>query len=61
MKKSEWKVSTNVIGAVKVYQVYRVQNVDAVDHSGNREFDRTYKNKSDAEKRALELNEKEEG
>ena len=56
MKKSEWKVSTNVIGAVKVYQVYRVRNVDAVDHSGNREYDKTYKNKSDAEKRALELN-----
>lgn len=58
--KNKWKVSTNIIGEDKIYQVYRIRNINEVDHSGNREYDKTYKNKSDAEQRALELNEKEE-
>lgn len=35
--KSEWKVSMNVIGGEKVYQVYRQLDVQKVDHSGNRQ------------------------
>ena len=54
--KNEWKVSTNIIGENKIYQVYRIRNTNEVDHSGNREYDKAYKNKSDALKRAAELN-----
>jgi len=35
--KSEWKVSMNVIGGEKAYQVYRLLDVQKVDHSGNRQ------------------------
>lgn len=39
--KSEWRVTTNYIatdeGRVPMYGVYRLLDVDAVDHSGNRE------------------------
>lgn len=36
--KSVWKVTTNWVGDEKMYGVYRLRNVDEVDHSGNREF-----------------------
>ena len=38
MSKSEWKVSSQYIGAEKVYLVYRLRNTSQVDHSGNREY-----------------------
>lgn len=40
--KSEWRVTTNHIatdeGRVPMYSVYRLRDVNAVDHSGNREM-----------------------
>lgn len=35
---SKWKVSSNYIGGKYVYQVYRILDVDDVDHAGNREY-----------------------
>ena len=55
--KSPWKVSSNMIGTEKVYQVYRLYDVQKIDHSGNREVDPYfYKRKDDAIKRCRELN-----
>ena len=36
--KSKWKVTSNPINGTTMYAVYRLRDVDAVDHSGNREF-----------------------
>lgn len=34
---SEWRISTNVVAGRKFYQVYRIKDLNEVDHSGNRE------------------------
>ena len=36
--KSKWKISSQYLCGKKVYQVYRIKDVNAVDHSGNREY-----------------------
>ena len=36
--KSKWKISSQYLCGRKVYQVYRIKDVNAVDHSGNREY-----------------------
>lgn len=36
--KSEWRVTSNMINGERMYAIYRLLDVDAVDHSGNREF-----------------------
>ena len=36
--KSDWKVTSNIINDKKMYAVYRLRDVNEVDHSGNREF-----------------------
>lgn len=33
-----WSVSSQYIGGEKIFQVYRLRNVNGVDHSGNREY-----------------------
>lgn len=35
--KSKWKVTSNPINGTTMYAVYRLRDVNAVDHSGNRE------------------------
>lgn len=35
--KSEWRVTSNLIAGERCYSCYRLKNVEAVDHSGNRE------------------------
>lgn len=35
--KSEWRVTSNIIADEKMYQVYRIIDIEEVDHSGNRE------------------------
>jgi len=35
---SEWRVTSNFISDEKMYAVYRLRDINAVDHSGNREF-----------------------
>lgn len=38
MNLSKWKVTSNYIGDKKMYAVYRLRDINAVDHSGNREY-----------------------
>lgn len=55
--KGKWKVASNCIGGEMMYIVYRLRDVDAVDHSGNREYAGEYiKNKAAALLRAEALN-----
>lgn len=35
--KSEWRVTCNYICGDLIYDVYRLRDCDAIDHSGNRE------------------------
>ena len=64
MSKSEWRVSSCQImtdnGHEKIYQVYRLRDKDATDHSGNRETYDTYIAMEVAMAKAEELNRKEE-
>lgn len=36
--KSEWRVTCNYIGGERFYGVYRLRDLDEIDHSGNREY-----------------------
>lgn len=38
MNCSKWKVTSNYLGGEKMYAVYRLRDVNEVDHSGNREY-----------------------
>lgn len=63
--KSEWRVTTNYFasdeGRVPMYGVYRLRDVDAVDHSGNREtLDRWFEERELAQVYADTMNEGEE-
>lgn len=40
--KSKWKVTSNNINGKKMYAVYRLKDVNATDHSGNREYATEY-------------------
>lgn len=46
--KSEWKVTTNIINGETMYAVYRMKDMSAVDHSGNREYAGEYIDNGDA-------------
>ena len=35
---SKWRVTANPVGGQMLYAVYRIRDVDEVDHSGNREY-----------------------
>ena len=35
---SKWKVTANPVGGKMWYAVYRIRDIDEVDHSGNREY-----------------------
>lgn len=58
----KWSVSSQVLGDTRKYAVYRLRDVHAVDHNGNREWDgRGYTaNRQDAVDWADELNAQEE-
>ncbi len=59
--KSEWRVTSNSINGEKVYGAYRLKDINAVDHSGNRENARGYfKDRETAVKVAEEMNKIEE-
>ena len=59
--KSEWRVAHIYAGGYSDYQVYRLRDVNAVDHSGNREYrGGCFDHKEDAESYADELNRWEE-
>lgn len=36
--KSEWRVTCNDVCRGPVYNVYRLRDLDEIDHSGNREY-----------------------
>ena len=58
--KSEWRVSSNPIGQGDfLYCVYRIRDIEKVDHSGNREIFDSYISRDIAEMKASELNRKE--
>lgn len=58
MAASEWRISTNIVAGKKLYQVYRLKDKDAVDHSGNRETrGGLYEEEWCAERLAAALNE----
>ena len=64
MSKSEWRVTASPVwtddGFKMIYQVYRLRDKDATDHSGNRETYDTYIAMEVAHAKAEELNRKEE-
>lgn len=35
---SEWGITSQVINGEEIFQVYRLRNVNGIDHSGNREY-----------------------
>ena len=37
-KPSEWRVTKNMVGGAPWYGVYRIRDLDEVDHNGNREY-----------------------
>lgn len=58
--KSKWMVSFQYINGMKLYSVYRLKDVDAVDHSGNREtHSGFFEDRKSAEDYADQLNEEE--
>lgn len=48
MTYSEWKVTSNYIAGEKMYAAYRLRDVNAVDHSGNREYAGGWSNNREA-------------
>ena len=55
--KSEWKVTHQGIDGAAIYQVYRLRDVNSVDHSGNREYaDHIYYEEQGAQLLADHLN-----
>ena len=62
MISSEWRLTSNRIDGVKVWAVYRLYDVNEVDHSGNREYATKYMaDKEEAEEIARKLNAGEKG
>lgn len=58
---SPWKVTSQHIGDRKMFAVYRLRDVNEVDHSGNREYATDYmEDRMDALVIAQDLNEMEE-
>lgn len=59
--KSEWRAQKTPVEYGFVYQIYRIRDVNAVDHSGNREYsDRVFDDPDLAEDVARIMNEGEE-
>ena len=55
--KSKWKISSQYFDGVKEFQVYRLRDIDRVDHSGNREYrGGIFESRDDAVRYANQLN-----
>lgn len=52
----KWKITTNYIDGKKLYGVYRIIDINEIDHSGNREEKGYYDSREKAEEIAEELN-----
>lgn len=59
MKMSEWKVLTNYVAGLKVYQVYRIIDESQPMHSGNIEVKALIDTEEEAQRLADWMNEKE--
>ena len=59
--KSEWRVSSNPVGGEMLYGVYRLYDVQKIDHSGNWECKGYYDAKADAQMEAERLSREEAG
>lgn len=56
--KSEWRVTSNIIGDRKMYAVYQLKDPRETDHSGNRNYATGFtENLQEATARANQLNE----
>lgn len=54
---NEWKVTWQIIGGEKCFQVYRIKDPSDIDHAGNREYvDDLFKTESLAQEQADRLN-----
>lgn len=54
---SEWKVTFQYIGGKEIYQVYRLKDINEVDHSGNRRYaSGVFNSQEDAQTFAESLN-----
>lgn len=54
---SKWQISWQRIGYEDIYQVYRLRDINAIDHAGNREyFSGTFDNEAAAQAVADKLN-----
>ncbi len=59
--RGKWKVTSNSICGAKMYRTYRLMDVNAVDHSGNREYAGGYvADREEAQAIADKLNAEEE-
>ena len=54
---SEWRVSSNPVAGRMFYGVYRIRDIDDIDHSGNRETRGFYETREEAAALAARLNE----
>lgn len=58
--KSEWRVASNYVCGEIIYQVYRMLDIHAIDHSGNRQYAKgLFETEAAAQVLADELNAKE--
>lgn len=58
LMRSKWKITWQRVGNTDIYQVYRIRNINAIDHAGNREyFPGTFDNEAAAQAVADRLNE----
>ena len=48
--KGEWRISSTYAGGKYYYQVFRLRDVKAIDHAGNREVVFTSASREEAEK-----------
>ena len=58
--KSEWKIRSQYLGGKKIYQVYRLKDMDEDDQIGNRTYAGAWKrDKAEAVELAAKLNKEE--
>ena len=56
-KRSEWRLSSQYFGDNKLWQVYYLRDVDAVDHAGNRVYaEGIFETREEAAELAAKLN-----
>ena len=55
--KGPWSVTSQFIDSERIFQVYRLRDVDTVDHAGNREYEQEiFLSRTAAERHAHTMN-----